>query len=470
MRITLLGLVLVPLSLLWGLHPVRLLQLALISAVFEAAAALILGGAFGLQPAMVPGLLFVAYVVAQYALGMRYPGEGAVLWAMLPLLGLLFYALLSIIVLPDAFAGQIMVWPQRPDMLTPGFVPLQFTFGNVTQSLYLAINVTFALAVAIFMTRRSVPYESIIGAYLIGGYVVVILVFWQLGNRLAGIPYPEDLLHSNPNWAIVEQNFGSVPRMQGPFPEPAGLAFYLSGLAFCCLWLSVRGYRIMRPNLLLALSIVGVLLSTSTTGIATLVVGLPLVLTFASVGGDPRALRRIGGTVGFLLVSGLLVIGPILILKPELIDAINTVVEVTLSKGDSDSYNERTGIDAAALETIGATYGLGVGWGSFRSSSLIPGLLANAGAFGAAMVLLLLLHIVRLGARARAASRGHPGQILVDGFSASLCGQLSAALLSAPMISSLAFYLQLGCVVGVLARMSVERRPRPPIVSATRVG
>ena len=74
---------------------------------------------------MVPGLLFVAYVVVQYALGMRYPGEGVVLRTMLPLLGLLFYALLSIYVLPDAFAGQIMVWPQRPDMIAPGFAPLQ---------------------------------------------------------------------------------------------------------------------------------------------------------------------------------------------------------------------------------------------------------------------------------------------------------------------------------------------------------
>ena len=78
MEITLLGLALVPISLLWVSRPVRLLQLALFSALFEAAAALVFGG-FGLQPAMVPGLQFVAYIAAQYALGMRYPGEGIVL-------------------------------------------------------------------------------------------------------------------------------------------------------------------------------------------------------------------------------------------------------------------------------------------------------------------------------------------------------------------------------------------------------
>jgi hypothetical protein len=457
MQITVLGLVLVPLSLLWAFNPVRLLQIALIAAIFEAAAAVVLGS-FGLQPAMVPGLLFIAYIVTQYALGMRYPGEGTVFKAMLPLLALLFYALLSAKIMPDAFAGQIIVWPQRQDLLAPGPVPLAFTFGNVTQSLYLTIDIAITLAVALFLTRSAVPYNKIIGAYMTGGYAVIFLVFWQFANSVAGVPYPDDVLHSNPGWAIVDQTIGSVPRMQGPFSEPAALSVHLSGMALCCLWLSVRGYRVMQPNLLLALSIVGVMLSTSTTGIVTLVVGLPMVLAMASVGGDPGALRRVGKTVGILLVSGLLVVGPILILRPSLVDAVSTVVDATLSKGDSDSYNDRTATDTAALDTVGETYGLGVGWGSFRSSSLIPGLLANAGVFGVAMVLWLIMRIYRLGKNGRAAANGHPGQILVDGFSASMCGQIAAALLSAPMITSLVFYMQLGCVVGVLARMSIEPR------------
>ena len=103
-----------------------------------------------------------------------------------------------------------------------------------------------------------------------------------------------------------------------------------------------------------------------------------------------------------------------------------------------------------------ASRGLGVGWGSVRSSSLIPGLAANSGLFGLAMVGVLIARIFRLGKRGRAANNGHPGQVLVDGFSAALCGQLAAAILSAPMITSLAFFLQLGCVAGVLARMSIE--------------
>ncbi len=49
-------------------------------------------------------------------------------------------------------------------------------------------------------------------------------------------------------------------------------------------------------------------------------------------------------------------------------------------------------------------------------------------------------------------------------FTAALCGQLAAATLSAPTIGSLAFFLQLGCVVGTAARMAAECAPRatPP--------
>jgi hypothetical protein len=52
-------------------------------------------GGFGLQPAIVPGLLFIGYIISQYAVGMRYPGEGPALSAMIPLLALLFHAVLA---------------------------------------------------------------------------------------------------------------------------------------------------------------------------------------------------------------------------------------------------------------------------------------------------------------------------------------------------------------------------------------
>ena len=458
MSITVLGLILLPLALFWAGNPIRLLQLAIIAAIFEAGAALVLGGSFGLQPAMVPGLLFVTYVVAQYAAGMRYPGEGRVFWTLTPLYALLGYAILSIFVLPQAFQGRIMVWPQRPDLINPGYVPLTFTSGNVTQSLYLALNVVIATCAALLVTRVAIPYRSLLKAYLFGGYLAVGLAFWQFAYRVAGVWFPTAVIQSNPSWAIVKQAIGPVPRIQGTFSEPAALAFYLSGLFFCCLWLNAQGHRIMRVKLLLGLAMLAMLCSTSTTGLATLAAGVPLVTIFAALRGDTAAVGRLMKTMAAILVIGVVVIGPLFVLKPSLQNSVHQVVVATMSKGDSQSYEERSGLDAAAVATIGQTGGLGVGWGSFRASSLIPGLLANAGIFGVAMVLWLVWRITALVNRAGRGVRGHPGRIVVDGFIAALCGQLAAACLSAPTIGSLAFFLQLGCVTGVAARMAGEVR------------
>ena len=452
------GLVLLPLSLLWSGQPLRLLQLALVASVFEATAALVVGGTFGLPLAMVPGLLFILYVVTQYLLGMRYPGEGLVLRTALPLLLLLGYALLSVVLLPGAFEGKVMVVPQKLDPSGEIYVPLAFTAGNVTQSLYLTMNVGMAVVVALFVTRTAISYRGILGAYLLGGYVAVGIAFWQFASRVAGVPFPSDVLYSNSGWAIVEQTMGAVPRIQGSFSEPAGLAFYLSGLCFCCLWLCVRGHRLMRPELLLALAMLAMLLSTSTTGLVALGGGLPLVLLFAARKGDVAALGRSASTVVSLAVAGAVALAPVLILKPDLADSVSAVLAQTLDKTDSESYEERSLIDQTALATVGETSGLGVGWGSFRAMSLVPGLLANAGVFGLAMVLWMAARLSRLASRAAAASRGHPGQVLVDGFSAAICGQLAAALLSAPIIGSLAFFLQLGCVIGTAARITIDSR------------
>src|ERR1700712_4078269 len=119
MQITLLGMMLLPFSLLWAAKPTRLLQLAFATAVLEAGASFVIGGGFGLGPPLGPRLLFLAPLLLQYVLGMRYPGEAPVLRTITPLLALLGYALISELLLPSIFAGKVMVWPQKPDVLAP---------------------------------------------------------------------------------------------------------------------------------------------------------------------------------------------------------------------------------------------------------------------------------------------------------------------------------------------------------------
>ncbi|HUB45504.1 MAG TPA: hypothetical protein VMB73_11010 [Acetobacteraceae bacterium] len=449
------GYVLLPLCVLYAGRPESLLQLALVVAPFEASAAIIIGN-FGLQLAAVPGMLFVAYVMIQYSLGMRYPGEGVALKTLGPLMALLGYALLSIAILPDLFAGKVFVAPQKPDPFGPSLTPLEYTSGNMTQTLYLAQNVITSVLAALFVTRRKIAFRGILSAYLLGGYIEIFIACWQFASRVVGVPFPDDVIYSNPGWAIVSQSIGEVPRIQGSFSEPAGLAVYMVGLCFCSAWLVAQGHRTMRPGLLLGLSMLTVLISTSTTGLVCLVVGLPLELAIAMAGGTAQARARLTRVMAALALGGALAIGPVFILKPSLLTSVDLVVTGTLSKQDSDSFKDRTALDEAALATVSETGGLGVGWGSFRPSSLVPGLLANGGVFAVLMLIWLGINVARLKRRCTRLLRHHAASPLIDGLVAAVSGQVVAALVSAPSITSLAFFLQIGCLVGAAARVCVD--------------
>jgi hypothetical protein len=249
-----------------------------------------------------------------------------------------------------------------------------------------------------------------------------------------------------------------MPRINGPFSEPSALASYLCGIAVCTLWLSMRGHQVMAPRLLLALSVVTVFLSTSTTGIVVVVTVLPLGLLFALGRGGGRGIRQAGATLGFLLVGAIVTLLPLMLLRPELLDIAATILEGTLEKGSSDSFAERTTADGDALRALVATWGLGVGWGMYRSSSMIPGLLANGGLLGFLLLLLFSQRVASLARRAITVAPAHPGRLVIDGFGAAMCGQIAAALVSGPIIVSPAFYVQLGGVIGVSARLLGEAR------------
>jgi len=163
---------------------------------------------------------------------------------------------------------------------------------------------------------------------------------------------------------MVTYGVGLAWRGLGVFARPSGLSVPLDLAVLCGAIIIYLGMGVLQR--------------------ANSVVDVPITLAVGSVGGNPGALGWICRTLGFLLLGGLIAIGPVLVLKPSLLNAVDTVVGATLSKDQTGSYDERSAADAPALNTVGQTYGLGVGWGSYRSSSLLPGLLANAGVFGVA--------------------------------------------------------------------------------------
>jgi hypothetical protein len=456
MQLTLFGFALLPLCAAAILQPVWQLQLVLLAGAFGAAAPLVIGG-YGLPPGVVPAALFLSYVALQFFLGARFPAADRAWRTLEPFMLMAAYALVTALLVPRLFAGSFTVWPQK---LAPPFdvpVLLQPSMSNVTQSFYLLLDTAVLVGVALHLGRSRADPLRLLYTYLGCGFVVVAICGWQLAQKLTGIWFPEAFLYSNPGWAIFPgQTMGIVPRINGPFSEPAALAYYLSGPIFCCTWLALRGHRNRVALALLPFAVLALLLSTSTTGFAVLSVGGVVLLVYGLTRAPRLVARRIFAVA--LPLAALAVAGAVAMstLSARVEESIAVVTQQSLVKAHGDSFINRTGLDMDSLGVLFPSFGLGAGWGSQRASSLMPGLLANLGIYGCALLLWFIVRLVRQVGRARRLAATSNQLMALDGLSAALIGHVTAALISAPALNAADLYVLLGALIACAARVEAE--------------
>ncbi len=461
MHVTLFGFILLPLCVLWFPRPERLLVLLFVMGVFGAGTPVIIGS-LGLPPMAVPAAMFVLYVGFQLGFGVQLEGARTVLRTLEPYLLAVAYGLISAFVMPRIFARQVQVWPQKIGVIY-GTVPLMPGQGNVTQSFYLVMTGVTLVAATLYLTRREVDLVKLIQVYLWSGVLAIIFSFWQLVHKLTGLWFPYAYISNNPGFLVTNtQTLSFVPRINGSFVEPSDLAHYLSGIVFASGWLVLRGYPSKLPRFTLLAGAIAMLISTSTTGIAMLVLGAAGSAMIPVLRQRTAVARRVI-RVGVPLMIGLVIAGGVIItLKPSVGRSLSVVYASTLNKQQSSSFSDRTQKDLDALATIYPTFGFGTGWGSFRSSSLLPGTLAGLGVWGTALVGGLVLRVVKLWRRARRAGEiaGANAHDLwaIEGARAACTGLLLAALISAPEIVDLDFYLLLAILIAASIRVAVLDR------------
>lgn len=461
MHITIFGFVLLPLCVLWFPRPLRLLELIFVTGVFGAGTPVIIGS-LGLPPMAVPAAAFVIYVAFQLGFGVTFEGARSTLRTLEPYMLAVSYGLISAFVMPRLFEHNVQVWPQKIGAIY-GTVPLMPGQGNVTQSFYLVMTGITLVFASIYLARREVDLSHLIRVYLWSGVLAIIFCFWQLAQKLVGVWFPYALISNNPGFLVTSsQMLSFVPRINGSFVEPSDLAYYLSGIVFTSGWLLLRGYKSKLARFTLIMGAVAMLISTSTTGIAVLALGaiggalIPLLRRHTPVA------RRIV-RAGVPLVLGLVIAGGVLVtLKPSIGRSLSVVYSSTLDKQQSLSFSDRTQKDVDALATAVPTLGFGTGWGSFRSSSLFPGLIAGLGVWGTVMILWFGVRVVKLVRRARRAGElgGANARDLwaIEGSAAACVGTLLAAVISSPEIINLDFYLLLAILVAASVRVAVLGR------------
>jgi len=449
--ITALGMMFLPLCIYFWQVEARLLELVFCGAVFSAGAVIVVGG-YGIAPALVPTAIFVGVFMLKLCLGTRYPAEKTVLGVLIPFMAVVVGALLSSLVMPRLFGGEILVWPQK----LAGFVeltPLAPNSGNYTQDMYLLANAALLVTASLYLPRHGLNLRRLLDVYLASGLLVVVISVWQFAGNTAHIWFPTDFFLSNPGWALLsDESVGTLTRISGPFSEPSSLAGYLCGSVSASAWMIFNGDRARMPRILLVCGLIVVLISTATTGYVTLAVMGTLLGIRTCLGAKPALRRRVALAAAAAAALAGVCVATVPVVAPGVAQEAMIVINGTLNKQQSSSYEDRTEADRDSVHEMEESYGLGVGWGSNRSSSLVPGLCASVGIWGILGLLWFMANIVLHVRIAQRVAVDESQRIVMYGCSAGLLGTLTSALVSGPTISSPDFYLLLALLIATGAR------------------
>lgn len=285
---------------------------------------------------------------------------------------------------PNMFSGTPVYAPRGGiDSQVDQQTPLTYSFSNLGQAGYLAIN----LLILVYVSLRTWQWSSLercVLALHAASAVVVFAGLYQLVAFWAGLPFPDWFFNSNLGGAqLASQSLGGIGRISGTFSEASNLAAYLS--SYCAFLVILAMGRQLRPLgfLMLALSGVCLLASTSSTAyLVTAVVAIALFLKGAVLPVVTRAkLRRVRPkeSVAVVVLSIVIVSVSVVALRSGYGEVL---YEATLGKTSSGSYEHRSASNLYAVDLLRDTWGLGVGLGSNRPSSFLAWLASNVGVVG----------------------------------------------------------------------------------------
>lgn len=405
MEVTFIGAALLPLA--GGLFltgsVLAMFSLLLLCSLMGGSAALILpalGGA-SIQPVQ----FVLPFMITRLILGHRRElgAITAAINANVALIAFVAYGAAVAIVGPRLFAGQMRVPPLRSRSSTYLFdtAPLVHSSQNITTTVYLVGTLIVAICAYATCTRAN-------GARVLvrtGIAIAWIHVFLGVTDLLFGKTGYGMLLGAfrNATYAQLDQSYGNFIRIKGIFPEAsayAAFAFFWFIFLFEC-WFR----RVLPRSTGPAAAALGLILLFSTSG--TAYVGLAGY-------GAIFALRTLvapqGMTAGrMLLLAGSLLLAFIIgcgaaVLVPTFAHSFSDMIShMTVAKGSSSSGLQRMFWARKGIEAFRVSMGIGVGPGSFRSSSLVTAILGSSGLVG---ILSFAAYVLRVFAPLRASTYG----------------------------------------------------------------
>lgn len=331
--------------------------------------------------------LFAIMMVAAVALKKSFLRElGMVLarhrtaWLMIALAA---YSVAGAYLLPRLFWGKMTAFVPIEGAIRP--MPLGPTNGNITQTGYFLLGILTFFAISMMLLRSEKLDKMRLGLFAFAitnaslGILDLAGKFVGLGDIFAPIRTASYALLTE----TVEAGFF---RIVGGFSEASAFA----ATSIACLAFSYTYWR--RTGSTIAQGLTGafgvlLLISTSSTAYGGLgVLGLTAAISLG-IGALRGRLKR----QDWLLLAGLLAALAILmaaILHNEALLRPFTEMfrKMVLEKGSSSSAAERGMWNAMGMQAFFDSYGLGIGFGSSRTSSWLISALSQLGVIGMTMV------------------------------------------------------------------------------------
>ncbi len=298
-------------------------------------------------------------------------------WIVLPLFVFVVYSVYSSFFFPEFFQGLPVFNPRKGiDSQVGNMDRLKYGVSNIAQSVYLILNLCTVINAIILNKTRELA-NTVKALYKILAFTIVFFAFWQLLAKGFSLYYPNEILYSIGDRGQFEQSILSVFRTNGSLREPSELGTFCGALAIGLYFLWLEEKR-KRYALLLFLVILTALLSTSSLGLITVAVLITIFVINRLV--NVIITRRLN-LVFLLLVSVLSIFVFIIFLYTyQFVEVIFS--SSLVNKLESNSANNRFFSDRHGIDLLFQTYGLGVGLGSNRPSSMIAYILSNIGVMG----------------------------------------------------------------------------------------
>lgn len=384
---------------------------------------------------ILPAVLFLPFLMLhawreQRGRGYLQRTPQAAVWLALAVL----WGLLSAIVMPRLFAGQLQVISiDRTSISRLPLSPLRPVSGNITQSGYAigAFASFFAMRALLVSPSRLEHFRD---AVLLLAGLDVVSALLNLGEFYLG--FPKTLEYIRTAYAVYgDYEVAGIVRIHGTFPETSAFSsFTLPLFAFCfSLWL--QKVRPLRSGVLALFLLTFLLISTSTTAYA----GLSIYLAIFLLGLLYRLyLRNLLPRAEWFVVGTLVLVlflGGNFLFETKLASSLTEYLNVTVfGKMNSSSGADRSMWNRQAWSNVLDTYGFGVGLGTIRCSSMALVLLANLGVIGT------LFYCWFLKTTLARPSGGHLEPVPEAARQATVA-LLCAALVSAPVFDlGIAFY------------------------------